>query len=205
VNRFAFFFLLLIALVSPRSAYADSDGYYCNGPGYLAYQFGMAAPPVAEHRLFVLRTNGARGIPEPVAFALPQFQVHGIVCGEDWIEVASLTDVYRVTLDASRRPIRYEASRSFEGQPMPKEFIASQLQNLGPLGGRRAVRQPIRISIGQSSSGTEYILEITAKPSEPPRPCEAMMTSRVIETDGGDTPIGERVIFQGPAALECGG
>ena len=47
--------VLIVAFVAlscvPGVAYADSDGYYCAGPGYLAYQFGMAPKSVAPHRL----------------------------------------------------------------------------------------------------------------------------------------------------------
>ena len=34
--------LLTIGPAGAGVAYADSDGYYCIGRGYLAYQFGMA-------------------------------------------------------------------------------------------------------------------------------------------------------------------
>lgn len=205
MNRLAFPLSLVLALLHPAAAYADSDGYYCTGPGYLAYQFGMAPPPVREHRLYVLRTVGVQGIPEPVVLTLPQFQVHGLLCGESWIEVASFTDVYRITLDANKRPLRYDVVRSLRGQPIPKEFIASQLQNLGPRSGGRARLKPVRTSLGRSASGREYFLEIVAKTPEPPRPCEVIVTSRVIETDARGRAIAERMIFQGPAALECGG
>jgi hypothetical protein len=46
---------LAMLAAGPDAHVADSDGYYCVGPDYLAYQFGMAYPPVAPHRLFVVR------------------------------------------------------------------------------------------------------------------------------------------------------
>lgn len=52
--------LAIAVMISPLGvgvAHADSDGYYCDGQGYLAYQFGMAPPPVAPHRLHVLHTR----------------------------------------------------------------------------------------------------------------------------------------------------
>jgi hypothetical protein len=86
--------------------------YYCTSRGYLAYQFGMAPLPVASHRLYVLRIGTAAGIAEPAELELPQFQVHGLRCGEGWIDVASFTATYHVTLDGLARPIRYDVRRS---------------------------------------------------------------------------------------------
>src|SRR5437762_7688068 len=34
--------LLILSPLGVGTAYADSDGYYCVGRGYLAYQFGLA-------------------------------------------------------------------------------------------------------------------------------------------------------------------
>ena len=119
-------FLLTIAvIVCPLGvgvAHADSDGYYCVGPGYLAYQFGMAPLPIAPHRLHVLNTRAVPGIPEPATLELPQFQVHGLRCGDRWIEVASFTAVYRVTLDDSMRPARYETRQFADG---PGSYVSS--------------------------------------------------------------------------------
>jgi len=42
----SFLFVMLIAV---GALYADSDRYYCVGPGYIAFQFGMAAPSKAAY------------------------------------------------------------------------------------------------------------------------------------------------------------
>ena len=51
--------LASIFLVLADVTYADSDGYYCVGHDFIAYQFGFAAPPVGPHRLFVVRFGGS--------------------------------------------------------------------------------------------------------------------------------------------------
>src|SRR5687767_15632826 len=106
------FLLAVVTLLGPGGvgmAYADSDGYYCTGRGYLAYQFGMApSSVVTPHRLYVLRIGTSGGIAEPAELELPAFQVHGLRCGDGWIDVASFTATYRVTFDGQARPIRYE-------------------------------------------------------------------------------------------------
>jgi hypothetical protein len=197
--------LVVLGACVPGVTYADSDGYYCVGRGYLAYQFGMAPQPVAPHRLYVVSTRGPKGIPEPAVLALPQFQVHGMSCGEGWIDVASFTAVYRITLDKNDRPVRYEMRGSLEGQPIPQPFILSQFQNLGSSSGGRAYLKPIRTSLAEKALGGEYILEVTAKAIEPVKQCEVSITSRIVETDRAGREIGRRIIFEGRGHRECGG
>ena len=197
--------LVVLGACVPGVAYADSDGYYCAGRGYLAYQFGMAPKPIAPHRMYVISTRGPEGIPEPAVLELPQFQVHGMLCGEGWIDVASFASVYRITLDQNDRPVRYEVRDSLEGRPIPQPFVLSQNQNLGSSIGGRAYRKPIRTSLGTKPLGGEYILEVTATAIEPLKQCEVSITSRIVETDRGGREISERIIFQGRGHRECGG
>jgi len=196
--------LIVLGVVAPAAAYADSDGYYCTGPGYLAYQFGMAPKSLPPHRVYIINLGGPESIPEPTALELPQFQVHGMVCGERWIDVASFTTVYRITLDEDLRPTRYEVHRPLD-QPIPQVFIRSQLQNLGALGGGRAFVKPIRASLGARPQGGEYLIEITATSNGPEKQCEISITSRVVEFGAGGEQLSERVIFQGRGHRECGG
>ena len=95
-----------------------------------------------------------------------------MLCGEGWIDVASFSAVYRVTLDKDDRPVRYEVRGSLEGQPIPQPFIQSQDQNLGAFSGGRAYLKPIRTSLERKPLGGEYILEVTAKMTEPVKQCE---------------------------------
>ena len=87
--------ILPIALVIPGIARADSDGYFCLGPGYIAYQFGMAGPSARLHWIFIVRYE-ARGISELDSIQLPQFQVHGMRCQADAVDVAAW-DAVRTT------------------------------------------------------------------------------------------------------------
>jgi hypothetical protein len=196
---------VLFGLAVPAVAYADSDGYYCTGRGYLAYQFGMAPMPVAPHKVNVISLRGPQGIPEPAVLELPQFQVHGMLCGDGWIDIASFTTVYRITLDVNDRPVRYEERGSLKGQPIPQAFIQSQFQNLGPLGGAKAYVKPIRTALGVRPLGGEYVLEVIAKAIEPAKACEVSVISRIVETDSGGQEVSARLIFEGRSHRECGG
>src|SRR5437667_7977882 len=100
--------LMLLGGFGVGTAYADSDGYYCAGREYVAYQFGFAAPPIGPHRLYVVRFGGTSGIEAAAVLDLPQFQVHGILCGERTVEIAAYDAIYSVRLDAAMRPSVYD-------------------------------------------------------------------------------------------------
>jgi hypothetical protein len=201
--------LLLVALImlGPAGrgmAYADSDGYYCIGRGYLAYQFGKATLPVAPHRLYVVRTTGPAGIPGAAALELPQFQVHGMRCGAGWIDVAGFTAIYHVILDKNDRPVRYDVQPFPDGQKLPQEFVLTQAQNLGTSSGGAAYQKPVRVPLSVKERGGQYLLEIVAQVVPPLERCELAITSRIVETDRNGREIRARIIFQGRGYRECG-
>lgn len=195
---------LVLSSFGAGTVYADSDGYYCIGRGYLAYQFGFAPPSNRPHRLSVIRFSGTSGIQSPAVLDLPQFQVHGMQCGEASIDVAAFTGIYHVTLDESSRPVRYELQPFPDGQKIPQAFTLSQLQNLGAEGGGRAYLKPVRVRLSATERGGEYVLEITAKAIPQLKKCELAVTSRIIETDRDGRETNARIIFQGRGYRECG-
>jgi hypothetical protein len=197
-----FFGLIALALCTPSPAHADSDGYYCTGDGYVAYRFGAVSDQ--PHRVYVLRTWGPAGLRDAVFLPLPEFQVHGMVCGDGWIDVASFTEVHRVFLDSDDRPVSRSVVRSFSAGAFPAEFLANRAGNLGWLGGRGAYQNPIRVSLGTSERGGAYFLEISARDTDPPSRCTLVMTSRVVEVDSDGAEVGERIIHRGPTSRECG-
>ena len=196
--------LLILSPLGAGTAYADSDGYYCIGRGYLAFQFGLAAPSPKPHRLSVIRFSGAPGIPPPAVLDLPRFQVHGMQCGEGWIDVASFTAIYHVTLDENDRPVRYVMQPFPDSQKIPQEFILSQVQNLGASSGGRAYLKPVRVRLSAKERGGAYLLEIIAMAIPPLEKCELDITSRLVETDRDGREVSARIIFRGLGHRECG-
>ena len=96
--------LAIVFCLAATAARADSDGSYCAGPGYVAYelQFSMN---VTTHELRVVRVGGGR-IDKPLVIPLPVFQVHGMTCGENAVTIQGFDTVDRV--DLSRSPPRTE-------------------------------------------------------------------------------------------------
>ena len=194
---------ILLGFAGGGTAYADSDGYYCAGRRYLAYQFGFAAPPAGPHRLFVVRFGGASGIEAPVAFDLPQFQVQGIVCDERAVRLAALDAVYTVHLDESGRPARYDSVPWADKGHMPPAFIG----HAANLAGWNRVAQTLtteRVALGSVGGGGQYLLD-TAGAAVASERCASTVTSRIVRTDRNGREVQALQLFQGRGIRDCRG
>lgn len=87
-------------LLFPGLVHADSDGHYCLGPGFVAYEMrsSEAAP---RHKLHIVRVSASKGIVRLPPIALPEFQVHGMTCRENGVDVDGWTTRHRVALDSN--------------------------------------------------------------------------------------------------------
>ncbi len=119
--------LLSTLFFTTGSARADSDGYFCGGPGYLAYQFSGLSIPGQDHTLFVLELDPERGISAPRQFALEPFQVHGMRCLDDAVDLLAWDRIYRIDLAPQDHP------RIDQVEPQPEDSIFPDFtsENLG--------------------------------------------------------------------------
>jgi hypothetical protein len=90
---------MLLATLVP--ALADSDGYYCTGPGFVAYQFNNISVATEGHVLTVIRVGTESGIAEPLTITLPSFQVHGMKCNHESVELRGWSTVHLVEFSDS--------------------------------------------------------------------------------------------------------
>ncbi|MGH7460797.1 MAG: hypothetical protein ACREMA_07185 [Longimicrobiales bacterium] len=191
----SFIFVMLIAV---GALHADSDRYYCVGPGYIAYQFGMAAPGKAPHRLHVVRYPGGR-IASADSIQLPQFQVHGMRCRADGVDVVSWDAVHSVAFDARGRLARStEAPLAARGR-LP-EWIRGTENLTRPK--VPAHQMPERRSLEKDRAGFEYLLEIAVTPNAA-RDCPPFITARVLILDQSRRERAARVLYHGNDAPEC--
>jgi len=164
-------------------AWADSSGYYCVGRDYIAYQFGFAAPPVAPHRLYVIRLGGAAGIAEPAVVELPQFQVHGIVCTERSVQLAAADTIYTVQLDSKGLPVRYETTPWLDHQHTPPQFVGHS-QKLGGWSRPGGALTAEWVSLMKDAARHEFILEIEPKDSTSERCVTRERSRRAVDRYG---------------------
>ncbi len=178
--------ILLIA----RPALADSDGYYCTGPGFIAYQFGGAAPHPTPHQLHIVRVDADGNATALAPFTLPHFQVHGMRCHADAVEVAAYDVVHVVHLDRELAPIDFTLA-------LRTEDWSSSTKTL-----RRFTVDRQRTIIARDRAGAVIVVETAA--SEVQR-CHGTVTSRIVRLDaaGREVTAGP-VLFKGREPRECG-
>ena len=101
-----------VCALAPRDGLADSDGYYCTADGYLAYEFSFSKYSSGEHVLTLIFFDDAPGRIESVEVPMDTFQVHGMKCEADAVEILAFTAIYRIEL-ADRRNLVATKSRDF--------------------------------------------------------------------------------------------
>jgi hypothetical protein len=185
--------IALVALLA-QPASADSDGYFCAGPDYLAYQFGLAAPPVAPHQLFIVRLGDHGGISEPVAISLPQFQVHGMRCRDRAVDILAFDSLHTVTFDEAGQYLGRTAVAT-AGEMMPPWSAASR--NLAGLSAAARELQPERHTLRTTADGRRFVLEIEAARGGI-NECATAITARIVEFDTQSRVLNARIVYEGP-------
>jgi len=190
---------VFLIFVLPSVAQADSDGYFCVGKDYIAYQFGLAAPPIAPHRLTIVRF-GAGGFHAPQVVDLPQFQVHGMHCGDRAVRVAAFNAIYTIAVDSAPKVIGKSVLPSAEHR-YPSDSFAQR--NLALLSRARGTMKAERVLLGKSTAGHLFELVITPTPSL--KPCAVQIETTLVESDEAGKQIASRSVFAGEGHRECGG
>jgi hypothetical protein len=106
--------LLGVLLIAPlEAARADSDGYYCSGPGFIAWETRVSSA-TAEHVLHVVRFSHATGIAATERIVLPEFQVHGMSCDPVTVRVLGWDRRYTVDLRVPGRAVVTSLAEAFD-------------------------------------------------------------------------------------------
>lgn len=121
--RYCFVFVVFFGLgaLMPRAVLADSDGYYCKTDQYIAYEFSFSKYSWSKHVLTVVFFDDSPGEIASMDVPLAAFQVHGMKCGADAVEVLAFDALYRIDL-SSRKNQAAVKIRSFEGNINDKDI-----------------------------------------------------------------------------------
>jgi hypothetical protein len=96
--------LVLAFFLKSSPLLADSDGYFCAGTGYLAYEFSFSKE--MPHTLFVIHFDSNIGILNPKTVRMDDFQVHGMKCGRGIVELQAFDKSYFFDVsDRTKQPI----------------------------------------------------------------------------------------------------
>ena len=184
--------LMLVAAV----ASADSDGLYCVGPRYIAYQFGMDSPH-GLHQVTIVRLGGPEGIAKPDVIEMPVAQVDWMRCSNDRIEIRLFKELLVIPLDGELRPLAI--TRSPQADP-PMGRIE---RNLGPLSRAVGTLKPERVELLVDSTGHQFVLEMLPRDVQTLR-CMTELQTRIIELDRQGRQVRERQVHREVYPRSCG-
>ena len=94
-------FLLFIAFA--QISHADSDGYYCVGPNYIAYEFNLPGQPSA-HKLNIVYLGREGGITGPYQIVIPDFQTHGMKCDAELVNIRAWDGLFKINISDPLNP-----------------------------------------------------------------------------------------------------
>jgi len=101
-----------LALLS-TPAHADSDGSFCTGNGYLAYELYSANE--SSKVLRIVRFDSSRGIYAAGEVTMNSFQVHGLFCKADRVEISGWSNAFEQYTVAVPSPSRVETATPTSG------------------------------------------------------------------------------------------
>ena len=186
---------LIFAIVALHSvnATADSDGYFCVGPQYFAYQLNRPGLEDA-HKLFVIPLDGRTGTFGISDTILPDFQVHSFRCHDRHIEIIGWDSIHHIRWADSTASRLMVTSASKDAGPtkiaeseLPRSFF------YGP---------NIELSMRVENSGATYVVQ-TSRKEIPQIECMNLVTIRLWKYDY-DVLVDEKVLVSKEVPQECG-
>lgn len=168
-RRLAVILAAVVLTTASATLVADSDGYYCAGPDYLAWETrGFHTDGV--HRLHFLRLTADGPAPRSTV-VLPDFQLHGMRCEADALTLYAFTAAHHVALDGHRMRLgdvnRPQAIADLRARWVPRRFGDTPLLRLGAVGGGTRYALVTDLDRVAYAAGAEYttftrLLRLTA-------------------------------------------
>lgn len=185
--------ILALAAIS-LSAHADSDGYFCVGPTYLAYELSFSGNAPLGHQLHIVQLGDGEQWNTPVVVDLPEFQTQAMNCTDFGVTILAWNALYDVKWRGRRGRPSVTARAIQPGTPdATGMFQRTESLVLGP-----SRRTPLK------SSGIEYsFVLVTEMSSLADLPCEMHVRS-VIQRIRGESVIDEHILYSGTKGAECG-
>jgi hypothetical protein len=194
--RLSFWASAMATATVPGAAYAQSDWAYCAGARYVVFQPAPVAPRVARQPFYVVALGGPDVIGDTQRVELPGFTVHGMMCRDSTILIASSESTYIVHLDASERPTRRESAAFALKGLMPNELNRG-MHYLGQPNTAVRSGQAQQIPLMSGSAGHTIRLEITPR-DRGDSACTMDVVSRIVERDASGAEMRARKLVEGP-------
>ena len=194
--------LVAILILISTTAKADSDGYFCSSSKFLAYEFWFSNEPSNQHKLYVYRF-GTEPEEEPGWTQIPIFQVYGMKCFDDRVELVGWGKQYVFSVSTNMvKPALEEALESPGKLPGNFSSVSENLAGWSPVT-RGTMPREHTYELWPESPEGRFEIQIVRKNVD--APCEYLVESRLVKvgTDSNDKLI--QLLYSGRVPTECGG
>lgn len=196
MRRFA---TALALFVWATASLADSDGAFCIGPEYLAFELSFSYEP-ESHRLYLMRFENPAGWKEISSIEMPYFSFPNMKCETNVIRLATWDAVYSVSLSESNAA---ELSLQTEPRPPGPPSLQEYPDDLGSLS--RGISRPYAqhdFALPSNDPVYSYELHVSKLP-DPNDRCIYHVRSWVTQVVAGDV-VDEHELLALDQTGECG-
>ena len=190
-------FVLLV--ICTGSASADSDGYFCSSPAFLAYEFSFSKEPSDQHKLYVIHF-GAEPRNEPQWLRIPSFQVHAMKCFSDRVEIVGWERRYVYSVSSNAVTARLEELLLTPGK-LPEGFSPA-IENLGSFSQVTRGAMPSTYTYPLATNHGKYEIRIVRR--ETANPCRPFVRTSLVKSGQGNNHAAVLTLYAGTAIVECG-
>ena len=190
-----------VLLSSPTSLRADSDGYFCSGPGYLAYELAFSFG-VHEHVLYIVSLSDSAGIGHPATVALPRFQVHGMRCDSGAVALLGWDFLYTVRFGQVDTSLVASVASTPHPVVWRRALPGYAGGNLGALSRARPGR-PDTVDLGIVGALHRFVLVMHCE-SHGKNRCSCMLRTRIVQVDRARRTVQVVTLLEGKVYRECG-
>jgi hypothetical protein len=153
-------FLATAALLVPTAPASASDGFFCVGPDYLAYEFDDGGhTPIGRPGLYVINLGGPDGFSEPLIYEFKPGTVRGMRCLERQVQLLDDESIRTVRLDGPLVGARIERQPLAKPGAHPDGFV---VLNLGELSHVRGATWPENVRLPGTSRFSYALALVTS-------------------------------------------
>jgi hypothetical protein len=190
---------LLLSVLFSTPARCDSDGCFCSSANLLAYELSLAEKMAGHHVLYVVFLGGKEGISKPKTLALPRFQVHGMKCSQDKVELIGWDRRYVVAVSRSKLALIKEEPSPHPGSTLGAGYVSDNLGMVSAVT-RGAMPRAQVIPLPANDPDSTYALRITG---ERQSLCKLRVTITIIQ-NRRHRRAKTLTIFDDQVSIECG-
>lgn len=193
--------LIILFAFGIGSAKADSDGYFCFSPAFLAYEFSFSKEPSDQHKLYIIHF-GVEPRTEPRWLRIAAFQVHSMKCFSDRVEIIGWEKRYVYSVSPNAVTVVLEETLPTPGK-LPEGFVSAE-ENLGGFSPvtRGAMPSAYTYVLTTNRPDGDYVIRLERIRTG--NPCRPLVKANLVKVGQQKKTTIVQKLYAAPVSIECG-